>query len=161
MIQHLTAKQVALTGLEKFDELGANNGHSACLYTYPDGRHCLIGACLSADLLEKITDSGSDGDSFDDVVKAFSDDVVIDEANLAIVDALQSAHDTLAHNNNDGNSPSYWSMVTDAARLPEPLRVFISALLDEPVTRDSFHAFLVIAAGIEPGMALIDDPEPF
>lgn len=161
MVQHLTAKQVAITGLEKFDELGANNGHVACLYTYPDGRHCLIGACLSADLLAKITASASDGDGFDDVVKAFPDDIAIDEANLAIVAALQSAHDTLAHNNNDGNSPSSWDMVTELARLPEPLRVFMAALSYEPVTRDSFHAFLVIAAGIEPGMALIDDPEPF
>lgn len=84
-----TIKALHLRTLSEKDKADWFNFNTTCEYTYPDGRHCAVGACLTEEELEKVKKEGLNNAGVRGLLRVvyFSDE----EVDTLI--SLQNCHD--------------------------------------------------------------------
>lgn len=99
MTYHLTARDAARAALKAHAEgrLGYQRGHTACLYRYPDGAVCAIGAALPDYVVE-----GRGGYPVESLCGAGRISADMDDM-LALM-KIQNAHDQLCDSEPDSDA---------------------------------------------------------
>lgn len=95
----LTLRAVALAALQAHAEgrLGYQRGHEDCLYRYPDGAVCAIGAAVPDDVVAGCN-SGISVQSLREKRR-----ISVPDADMSVLKAIQDAHDDLCDPDRGGD----------------------------------------------------------
>lgn len=99
MTYHLTVKDVSEAALNAHAEgrLGYQRGHTDCLYRYPDGAVCAIGAALP----DHVVEGFNSGVTVEDLAREHR--ITVDAEEIDFLSEIQSAHDALCEPDRGGD----------------------------------------------------------